>query len=229
MRRLPGARRAKSAGCGVQPGLEAPDPGIGLSRLGGAASRHFIRRGSQPRVGRASMRSLRCCTDAAGGGRPNTSGTMGSGGAQHRGEQGGQVEFALARGAYDAGEDLLGVGALAGAVAAAHFADDDGGPDGLFGAPVGGVDRRVPQKREEGLNSVARARRAISVVRRRLDVDRRQIRASSRPSGDARPWALRPPALRPICAARRPASKVSARPALRWGCVPSSMIGAHTV
>ena len=52
----------KSAGCGGQPELEAPDPGIGLLRLGGAASRHFIRRGGQLRVGRASMRSFRCCT-----------------------------------------------------------------------------------------------------------------------------------------------------------------------
>ena len=52
-------------------------------------------------------------------------------------QQGGQVEFALACGAYDAGEDVLGVGALAGALVAVHRADNDGGPDGLFGAPVG--------------------------------------------------------------------------------------------
>ena len=68
-------------------------------------------------------------------------GDDGFGGAQQRGDQRRQVEVALAGGAHDAGQDLLGVGAVAGAVAAAHLADDDGGPDGLFGAPVGGVER----------------------------------------------------------------------------------------
>ena len=92
---------------------------------------------------------------------------------------------------YDAGEDLLGVGALAGAVAAAHLADDDGGPDGLFGAPVGGVDRRVPQEREEG-------------VEIRWPGARRSARR--RPRAVARPWSLRLPALR---------RSRSARPALQ--------------
>ena len=46
----------------------------------------------------------------------------------------------------DAGEHLLGVRAVASAIATADLADDDGGPDGLFGAPVGRVDRRVPEK-----------------------------------------------------------------------------------
>ena len=36
------------------------------------------------------------------------------------------------------------------AVAAAHLADYDGGPDGLFGAPVGRVERGVPQEEEHG-------------------------------------------------------------------------------
>ena len=43
-------------------------------------------------------------------------GDNGFGGAQHRGDQRRQVEAALAGGAHDAGEDLLGVGAVAGAV-----------------------------------------------------------------------------------------------------------------
>ena len=64
-------------------------------------------------------------------------------GAQQRGDQRRQVEVALAGGAHDAGEHLLGVGTVARAVAAAHLADDHGGPDGLFGAPVGGVERYV--------------------------------------------------------------------------------------
>ena len=71
-----------------------------------------------------------------------------------------------------AGEDLLDVGALAGAVAAAHLADDYGGPDSLFGAPVGGVDRRVPQEREEGAEFAGQVRsEALSVVVRRGVVD----------------------------------------------------------
>ena len=81
-------------------------------------------------------------------------------------------DSALACGAHDAGEDLLGVGALAGAVAAAHLADDDGGPDGLFGAPVGGVDRRVPQEGEEGGEFDGQVRgEALGVVQRRRVVD----------------------------------------------------------
>ena len=76
-------------------------------------------------------------------------------GAQHLGDQPGQVEAALTGGAYDAGQDLLGVGALAGAVAPAHFADDHRGPDGLFGPPVGGVDGSR-RKRNTAGNSVAR-------------------------------------------------------------------------
>jgi hypothetical protein len=41
------------------------------------------------------------------------------------------------------------VGATRGAIAATHLADDDGGTQGLFSAPVGRVDRRVEQKRED--------------------------------------------------------------------------------
>ena len=46
--------------------------------------------------------------------KPECVGDDGVRGAQRRGEQGGQVEVALAGGAYDAGEDLLGVGASVG-------------------------------------------------------------------------------------------------------------------
>ena len=51
-----------------------------------------------------------------------------------------------------------------GAVASADFAGDHGGPDGLFGAPVGDAHRRVPQKGEDGGNSMARcaAKRSMS-------------------------------------------------------------------
>ena len=97
------------------------------------------------------MRNVRVVSAyAGGGGSPKTSGNDRLPGAQHLGDQPGQVEAALTGGAYDAGQDLLGVGALAGAVAPAHFADDHRGPDGLFGPPVGGVYRRVAQEEEHG-------------------------------------------------------------------------------
>ena len=78
----------------------------------------------------------------------------------------------MAGGAHDADEDLLGVGAVAGAVAAAHLADDHSGPDGLFGAPVGGVERGVPQEEEHGREFGGQVpREALGVVERRRCVD----------------------------------------------------------
>ena len=168
----PGARRVESVGCGDQPRLEAPDAGIGLLRPGG---QHFdTSPGTAVSRGSVARQCARCgaVLDAEGGGRPKYVEDDGLGGAQHRGEQRGQVDVALACGAYDAGEDLLGVGALPGAVAAAHLADDDGGPDGLFGAPVGGVDRRVPQECEDGAEFDGQVRgEALGVVVRRRVVD----------------------------------------------------------
>ena len=62
-------------------------------------------------------------------------GDDGVGGTQHRGDQRGEVEVSLGSGPHDTGEYLLGVGAVAGAIAAADLSDDDGGANGLFGAP----------------------------------------------------------------------------------------------
>ena len=84
-------------------------------------------------------------------GEPESVGDDRTGGAQHRGEQRRQSEVALAGGAHDAGQHLLRVGAVAGAVAAADLADNDSRPDGLFGGPVRGVDRQVPQEEEHGI------------------------------------------------------------------------------
>ena len=86
----------------------------------------------------------------------------------------------------DAGEHLLGVCAVASAIAAAELPGDDGGPEGLFGSPIGGVDRRLPKEGEH---------------RREFDG---QMRGESQPSesseqsaaGRARPWSLRHPASR---------------------------------
>src|SRR5439155_20629911 len=50
----------------------------------------------------------------------------------------------------DAGQRLPGVGAGAGAVAAPVLAGDDGGADGVFGAPVGGLYPGGGQEREQG-------------------------------------------------------------------------------
>ena len=73
---------------------------------------------------------------------------------------------------HDAGEHLLGVGAVPGAIAAADLAGDDGGPNGLFGAPVGGVDRRVPQKAEYRREFGGQVRgEAVGGVQRRRFVD----------------------------------------------------------
>ena len=49
-------------------------------------------------------------------------------------------KLALLRGSNDGGEDLLCASPLGLAVAATDFAGYDGGSQGLFGAPVGGVD-----------------------------------------------------------------------------------------
>ena len=60
------------------------------------------------------------------------------------------VEVALAGGSDHGGEGLLGGGAAPGPIAAADLARDDGGPDGVFGAPVGGVDGlRVVEEGEQ--------------------------------------------------------------------------------
>ena len=83
-----------------------------------------------------------------------------------------RVEVVLAGSAHDAGEHLPGVGTLAGAIPAAHLADDHGGADGLLGAPVGGVYRRVEQEEEHGVEFGGQVQgEAFGVVERRRGVD----------------------------------------------------------
>jgi hypothetical protein len=50
----------------------------------------------------------------------------------------------------DAREDLLGIGATAGAIAAADPARDDGGPQGLLGAPIRGLQIGLDEEAEQG-------------------------------------------------------------------------------
>jgi hypothetical protein len=70
-------------------------------------------------------------------------------GTQQIGEDDGRVQLALLNRTQHAGEHFVSVGATCGSVATADFAGDDGGAQGLFSAPVGGIDRRVEQKRED--------------------------------------------------------------------------------
>ena len=103
---------------------------------------------------------------------PESLGNGGLAGAQHLGRQHRQVEAALTDGTHHGREHLLSVGALAGAVAAAYLADDHRGPDGLFGPPVGGVDRRVPQEEEHGGEFVGKVLgEALGVFQRWRRVD----------------------------------------------------------
>ena len=84
----------------------------------------------------------------------------------------GAVEVSLGSGPHDTGEYLLGVGAVAGAIAAADFSDDDGGANGLFGTPVGRVDRRIPQEGEHGRELGRQVRgEAVGIVEPRRRVD----------------------------------------------------------
>lgn len=64
----------------------------------------------------------------------------------------GRIEAALLGGSEDRGKHLLGLGPARGAIAApAHLAGDHGGPQGMLGAPIGGIERRVDEEAEDGL------------------------------------------------------------------------------
>ena len=78
----------------------------------------------------------------------------------------------MAGGTHDAGQYLLGISAVAGAVATAYLAGDDSGPDGLFGAPVRGVDRQVSQEEEHGIEFSGQVPgEALGIVQRWRCVD----------------------------------------------------------
>ena len=90
---------------------------------------------------------------------------MGLAAPSHGSEQRGEVELPLVSRSYDAGEDLLGVGVVAGAIAITDFPGDHRGAYGVFRAPVGRVDRRVPEE-GEGVGE-SRCRDARRNARRR--------------------------------------------------------------
>ena len=121
------------------------------SQVGGGVFALYLSRRAAAGTGRASEAVVPALRPSRGRRRkPECVGDDGIGSAQHRGDQRRKVEVALAGGANDAGQHLLAVGAVTGAVATADLADNDGGTDGLFGAPVGGIDRQVPQEEKHG-------------------------------------------------------------------------------
>ena len=83
---------------------------------------------------------------------------------QHRHEQRLRVETTLLSGANDARERLLRVRPVPGAIAAPHFARDDGRPDRLFGPPIGRIDRRIKQEGpQRGKFAIEMGREALHV------------------------------------------------------------------
>jgi hypothetical protein len=61
-----------------------------------------------------------------------------------------RIHLALRRGSYDAGKDLLSVGATPRPIPTTDFPRDDGRPQRLLGPPVRGVDRWVEEKTPDG-------------------------------------------------------------------------------
>ena len=156
-----------------------------------------------------SLARVRCRPPSGhfGGGSPKASGTTGPVARNIVRDQRRQIEVALAGGAHDAGQHLLAVGAVAGAVATADLSDNDGGTDGLFGAPVGSRRPTGPTRRETRQrirwpdagqsSSVSSSGGGASISRPSW--------ATSRPRTDARPCSLSSPSLqrsrtaRPVC------------------------------
>ncbi len=68
---------------------------------------------------------------------------------QQRGEEGIEIEVALASGADDTGQDLLRLRSAGRAIPAADLACHDGRTNRVLGSPIGGVDGRIPEKGEE--------------------------------------------------------------------------------
>ena len=69
---------------------------------------------------------------------------------EQRGKEFGEVDEPLSCGADDASEDLLGLRAAGRPITATDFAVDDGGANGVFGPPVGGLYLGRPQEGEHG-------------------------------------------------------------------------------
>ena len=158
----PTLRIAASVLCGVSVGSATKPTCSGRGRLRPARRERSADRGPQGTG-----------LPPSGGWRQRKSfGHDGFGRAQHRRDQRARVEVALAGGTHDAGQHLPGVGPAPGAVAAADLTRDYCGADGLFGPPVGGVDRRVAQEEEHRREFVGQVLgEALGVGQRRRGVD----------------------------------------------------------
>lgn len=82
-------------------------------------------------------RMLPCEQGEAQSGRP---------GMQQGGDDRGGIETALLGGALDRGKHLLGRRAAARCGSPADFADDDGRPNRVLSAPVGGIDGGITEE-----------------------------------------------------------------------------------
>ena len=91
-----------------------------------------------------------------------------TGSAEHGDHERVDIEPTLVGGTKDAREDLLSGGTVPGAIAAAHFARDHGGPQRLLGAPIRGIDgHRIEQEGEERREFKSEMRREPLDIRHR--------------------------------------------------------------
>ena len=159
-------------------------------------------------------------------------GASGLWGAEEVDEDCGSVQVALLRRAEDTGEDLLGVCAPGCAIATRHLAIDDGRPQGLFGAPVGGVDRGIEEKAEEGGEFDAEMRGEAAHGRQRADVIERRVQPRrDMAAGDRGPVPRDRPGVPPVANAERllqrglhPAGKLRAGMILAQVATPSQQM-----
>ena len=80
------------------------------------------------------------------------------------------------RGPEDGRENLLGLCASWGAIAAStHFARDHGGPERVLGAPVGGVECWIEEEAEDGLEFGPQMRREAAGISESAGARREQI------------------------------------------------------
>ena len=157
---------------------------------------------------------------------------VGCGARKEVDEDCGSVQVALLRRAEDTGEDLLGVCAPGGAIATRHLAIDDGRPQGLFGAPVGGVDRGIEEKAEEGGEFDAEMRGEAAHGRQRADVIERRVQPRrDMAAGDRGPVPRDRPGVPPVANAERllqrglhPAGKLRAGMILAQVATPSQQM-----
>jgi hypothetical protein len=91
-----------------------------------------------------------------------------------------RIQIAEASGLEHAAQNLLGIGAAGGAIAAGDLAIHHRGPDRVLGAPVRRVQRRVKEEAEERVQFRGQMRRQTPTVTRSRRVTSSRRRAISR-------------------------------------------------